>query len=94
MCPPLVLAEFSCMFSDEKCSLEDFALWIESVMDSCFKVGVCLLLVILVTLYQTLYQLPLGCEGRDDKNSWKSLPTDMEVLYFEDCQGIYTHECS
>ncbi len=36
----LVLAEFSCMFSDEKCSLEDFALWIESVMDSCFKVCV------------------------------------------------------
>lgn len=26
------------MFSDEKCSLEDFALWIEAVMDHCFKV--------------------------------------------------------
>lgn len=34
---PNFLAEFSCMFSDEKCSLEDFALWIEAVMHNCFK---------------------------------------------------------
>ena len=26
------------MFADEKCSLEDFALWIETVMDNCLKV--------------------------------------------------------
>ena len=26
------------MFADEKCSLEDFALWIEAVMDNCFRV--------------------------------------------------------
>ena len=34
----IVLDDFSGMFS-EKCSIEDFALWIDSIMDNCLKVG-------------------------------------------------------
>ena len=33
-----VLEDFSCMFTYEKCSIEDFALWIDSIMDNCLKV--------------------------------------------------------
>ena len=36
----VVLEDFSCMFTYEKCSIEDFALWIDSIMDNCLKVRV------------------------------------------------------
>lgn len=33
----VVLDEFSGLLSEEKCSVEDFALWVDDIIEKCFK---------------------------------------------------------
>ena len=45
------------MFTDDKCSVEDFALWIDGVMENCFKVrylsgvGKRVCVIVILTIY-------------------------------------------
>lgn len=67
------------MFEDEKCSLEDFALWIETVMDNCLKVctildscyitlNVCMIAVIYL---QDVKKISIKTAGKAFLLTWK-----------------------